>query len=218
MNKLVLFGNAAFAEIAHYYFSTDSPYDVVGFTVDRPYLNDAILQGLPVVPFDEVERHFPPDQHELFVAVGYHDLNRQRADKMAAARARGYVLASFVASTARVPDDFVAAPNTMIQEHSVIQPFVTIGEGTIVWSTTRIGFHSSIGDLCWIVCPIMGESVVVGNRSFIGLNATIGPSIEIGKANVIGAGSLVLRSTGDEEVYRGERSKPAKVKSTRLRF
>ena len=41
--KLVIFGIANFAEIAHYYFSNDSEYEVVAFTVDTAYVKEFSL-------------------------------------------------------------------------------------------------------------------------------------------------------------------------------
>ena len=41
MNKsLVIFGTGDIAQIAHFYFSTDSKYDVVAFTVNAEYLTE----------------------------------------------------------------------------------------------------------------------------------------------------------------------------------
>ncbi len=40
---LVIFGAGDIAQLAHYYFSTDSDYDVVAFTVDAAYLTGAPL-------------------------------------------------------------------------------------------------------------------------------------------------------------------------------
>src|SRR5436309_151954 len=70
MRKLVIFGAGAFADLAHYYFSHDSDYAVVAFTVDAAYLSESSFKGLPLVPFEDVQRHFPPGDHDLFVAVG----------------------------------------------------------------------------------------------------------------------------------------------------
>jgi hypothetical protein len=49
--KLIVVGNSAFAEIASEYFRADSDYEVVGFSVERDYLKETMLAGLPVVPF-----------------------------------------------------------------------------------------------------------------------------------------------------------------------
>lgn len=216
MKRLVIFGIQAFAEIAHYYYSHDSGYSVSGFTVDAPYLKEATFKGLPVMAFQEVEKQFPPTECDMFVAIGIHRVNRLRAAKVAEAEAKGYQLASFVSSRADVAPDLVVRPNTMIMERAGIQPFVKIGRNTVIWSATRIGFHTRIGSHCWIVCPIFGESVTVGDYSFVGLNATIAPHVSIGESNVIGAGALILKDTQDFEVFRGHPSRPSRVPSSRL--
>ncbi len=107
-------------------------------------------------------------------------------------------------------------PNTMIMERAGIQPFVEIGRDTIVWSGTRVGFRTRIGDHCWIVGPILGESVSVGDYSFIGLNATIAPTVAIGRSNVIGAGALILAGTDDDRIYRGRASTPSRAELSAL--
>ena len=39
------------------------------------------------VAFEEVQERYPPDDHDLFVAVGLRDVNRQRAAKVLEAEA-----------------------------------------------------------------------------------------------------------------------------------
>jgi len=217
MGKIIIFGAGAFAEIAHYYFTHDSEYSVTAFTVDAPYLREPTFQGLPVVAYEEVEKQFPPEEYGMFVAVGIGQVNRLRAAKVADAEAKGFRLVSFVSSRADVAPDLRVRSNTMIMERAGIQPFVEIGRDTVIWSATRIGFHTRIGDHCWITSPIFGESVTVGDYSFVGLNATIAPFVSIGKSNVIGAGALILDDTKDFEVFKGPASTPSRVPSHRLR-
>lgn len=216
MRKLVIFGAAAFAEIAHYFFVHDSAYNVVGFTVDRDYLVESRFLGLPVVPFDEVIRHFSPAEHDIFVAMGIGAVNRQRAAKVDEAERLGFRLASFLSSRADVPKGLAVRPHTMIMEHAAIHPYVEIGRDTIIWSASRIGFRTRIGDHCWIVSAILGESVTVGDGTFVGLNATVAPGVVIGPHNIIGAGALILANTGADEVYRGHGSTRSTVPSGRL--
>ena len=102
----------------------------------------------------------------------------------------GYRLASFLSSRADVAADLQLLPNTMVMERAGIQPFVRIGKNSIIWSTTRIGFRTIIGDHCWLVSSLLGESVHVGDYSFVGLGATLAPNVRIGQANIIGAGAV----------------------------
>lgn len=216
MRKLVIFGLKNLAEIVHYYFTHDSDWTTVAFTVDAAYLRESTFQGLPVVPFEEVEQHYPPQEYSMFVAIGIGQLNTQRAAKVAQAQAKGYRLASFVSSRAICPPELHVGPNTMIMEKAHVMPFVTIGPDTVIWNGTILGFHSRIGAHCWLTAPILGETVTVGDYTFIGLNATVAPYVSVGKNNIIGAGALIMKDTKDDEVYAGHVSTPAKVLSHEL--
>jgi len=90
--RLVIFGSGDIAQLAHFYFSTDSEYDVAAFTVDATYLTDTTFCGLPVVAFEEVFQHYTPEEYEFFVALSYSKLNAVRKGKYLAAKAMGYRL------------------------------------------------------------------------------------------------------------------------------
>jgi sugar O-acyltransferase (sialic acid O-acetyltransferase NeuD family) len=216
MRGLVILGCGNFGQTAYYFFEHDSDYDVKAFVVDAEFQEADAFMGLPVAAFEEVQTRFPPDDHDMFVAVGLRDVNRQRAAKMREAEAKGYRLASYVSSRAVVPADLAVLPNTWIMETAHVHPYVTLGRHTIVWSRTTIGLKSKVGDDCWISGGLIGESVNVGDRTFVGLGATVASFVSVGKANIIGAGALVLKDTNDFEIYRGHGSRPSTVPSTRF--
>ena len=67
---LIIFGSGDIAQLAHFYFSTDSEYEVVAFTVDAAYRTETTFCDLPVIAFEEILNHYPPEQCEIFVAPG----------------------------------------------------------------------------------------------------------------------------------------------------
>ena len=217
MNQLVIFGTGGFAEMAHYYFERDSPFSVAAFTVDSAYVAEATFQGLPVIAFEELEASFPPHQATLFVAMGIQKVNQLRAGKVAQAEARGYRLASYLSSKAKVAEDLVVKPNSFVMEEVFMQPKVSVGRDSVLWPRCTIGFRSRIGDHCWLVVATLGESVMVGDYTFIGLNATIAPSRTIGASNIIGAGAVVLEDTKEFAIYKAQASEASRVPSYRLR-
>ena len=162
MRKLVIFGAGEFAEIAHYYFTHDSPSQVVGFTVDREYLREHRFRGLPVVPFDEVLRHFPPAEHDMFVALGIGGVNRKRAAKVAEAERLG--------SATRI------GFHTRIGDHcwivsAIFGESVTVGEGTFVGLNATVapclsvGSHTIIGAGALILRDTAADAVYRGQES-----------------------------------------------------
>lgn len=214
--KLYIFGTQNFAEMAHYLFSTDSAYELAGFTVDGEYLRETRFKGLPVVPFEELGRVMDIERDEIFVAIGVGKINTLRAQKVQQLAAAGYRLASFVSSHARVPPGFVARPNTMIMDQVNIHPMVEVGANTIVWSNSRIALKVRIGDHVWITSAVIGDSSHIGDYSFVGLNATIAPFVNVGSHTLIGAAAVILHDTKDYEVFRGPRSVASRVSSLRI--
>jgi len=124
---LVIFGIGDIAQLAHFYFSSDSEYEVVAFTVDAAYQTESTFCGLPVIAFEEISKHYPPRQCAIFVALSYSKLNAVRKEKYLAVKALGYRMASFISSHATVLNEGRIGENCFIFEDNTIQPFVTIG-------------------------------------------------------------------------------------------
>jgi sugar O-acyltransferase (sialic acid O-acetyltransferase NeuD family) len=204
----VVFGTGGFAEVVNFYLAKDSGYEVVGFTATQDAVRSDQFLGRPLRPFEEIERHFPPDQCEMFVAVGYAKLNRLRERFCMESRTKGYRLLTYVSSKATCWGDTKIGDNVFIFEDNTIQPFVSIGDGTVLWSGNHIGHHSRIGNYCFITSHVVVSGYCeVGDRTFIGVNAAIADSTKVAGGNLIGAGAVIEKSTAPGEAYIAERIK-----------
>jgi sugar O-acyltransferase (sialic acid O-acetyltransferase NeuD family) len=218
MKKLVIFGTGDIGQLAHYYFTHHTEYEVAAFTVDAQYMKATEFCGLPVVAFEEAARRHPPEGHDMVIALAYAKLNARRRDKFAVARAAGYTLPSYVSPKATVLNDGKIGANCFILEDNTIQPFVEIGDDVTLWSGNHIGHHAKIADHCFITSHVViSGGVTVGERTFIGVNSTIRDHVSIGAGCVIGAGSLILKDAADDTVYSAPAAELAKVPASRLR-
>lgn len=216
--QVVIFGIGEIAELADYYFSCDSQYEVVGFTVDRAFMQQAEFRGRPVVAFEDVEDKFPPDRHAMFVAVSYAKINAVRAEKVAAASAKGYHLASYLSSRATAFPEFELKENCFILEDNTIQPFASVGANVTLWSGNHIGHHSVIEDDVFLASHVVvSGGVRIGRGTFVGVNVTIRDHVTIGQRCVLGAGALVLEDQPDLSVVAPRGTERSPVPSTRLR-
>jgi sugar O-acyltransferase (sialic acid O-acetyltransferase NeuD family) len=215
---LVIFGYGDIAELAHYYFSTDSNYEVVAFTVDASFIKEPYFCDLPVVPFEDVSTLYSPEDYCFFVALGYSKINEVRKEKFLAAKTKGYNLVSFVSSKATVLNNGQLGENCFIFEDNTIQPFVKIGDNVTLWSGNHIGHHSVIHDHTFITSHVVVSGrVEIGEQCFIGVNATLRDHIKIGNKSVIGAGALLLSDAGAEGLYIGSATAPSEMPSTGLK-
>jgi sugar O-acyltransferase (sialic acid O-acetyltransferase NeuD family) len=215
--QLVIVGDTAFAEVACEYFSHDSPYRVAGFSVEEKYLGKSSLLGLPVVPFETLEQAFPPEQHDVFVAVVYTQMNRLRARLSQAARARGYHLASYHSSRAFIWKNVTFGEHCFVFENNVIQPFVEIGNNVVLWSGNHIGHHSVIHDNCFVSSHVVLSGYVeVGSNSFLGVNSAVANNTKIATDCWIGPGVTITQDTEEGRIYPAAKAEPAKVGSLRF--
>lgn len=212
--KLVIFGIGKIAEVVFYYAKHECNYNVTGFCVDEQYKTSDTFNGLPVVGFDNVEQAFPPSLHDMFIAVGYHDLNRLRAAKCSEALSKGYELVSVISSLANVPKNVTLGHNCFIMPPAIIHPCVTLKNNVFVWSGTLVGHHSIVEDNCWLTssCNI-GGNVHIGANTFMAINATIGHSVNVGANCFIGSNALVTKDLEDEKVVIMESTKPLRLTS-----
>ncbi len=205
--KLIIFGTEDFADIAYEYFTHDSTYEVVGFTVDAAYLKVSSKFGLPVVPFESVHEQFASDSHEMFVAIVYAQLNRLRASVCERARQRGYALASYVSSRAFVWRNVQLGEHCFIFEDNTVQPFVSIGSNVIAWSGNHIGHHSSIGNNCFLTSHVVVSGwCSIGNNTFVGVNTTLANNTRVGEFCWIGHGSNVAGDIPDGSLVKAPAS------------
>lgn len=215
---IVVFGTGEIAELADFYFTHNSQYEVAAFTVDAAFLKQHEFRGRPVVAFEDVAERFSPASFDCFVAVSYAKINAVRTEKVAAARTKGYRLASYLSSRATVFPGFDLRENCFILEDNTIQPFATVGANVTLWSGNHIGHHSTIEDDVFIASHVVvSGGVRVGQGSFVGVNATIRDHVTMGKKCVLGAGALVLEDQPDFSVVAPRGSERSPVPSNRLR-
>ena len=218
MANIVIFGAGEIAEIAYFYFKHDSQHEVIAFCVDREYLTVDRFCSLPVVAFEDLEKHYSPVEYQMFIALSYSRVNALRAEKYRAAKDRGYTLVSYISSRATTFPGLQIGDNCFVLEDNTIQPFVTIGNNVTLWSGNHIGHHSRIEDNCFIASHVVvSGGVTIRENCFLGVNVTLRDHITLGRNCVIGAGALIVKDTEDNGVYIDSPAEKSRVPSNRLK-
>lgn len=99
--------------------------------------------------------------------------------------------------------------NVQLLAGSIIGPFATVGDYTIINSGANVDHDCKIGRICHLapLAALAGE-VAVENNVFIGTNATVLPRISIGADSVIGAGAVVIKNVPTGSVIIGNPGLP----------
>lgn len=202
MKKIVVFGTNDFAIQVSSYFKNDSDFEIVAYTVDAAFNKEKTFLDLPVVDFEDVQIIYPPEEYGMFVAVGYHKLNKTREKKFGEAKLKGYKLVSYVCSKNIVWSDLELGENCFVMEGNIIQMPARILDNVFIGIGNGIGHNALIEENCFIASNVMiGGFCIIGKNTFVGLGAIIRDKVTIGANNILGAGSIILKNTNDNSSY-----------------
>lgn len=204
--KIVLYGREELARLTWYCLNHDGPLEVAGFTVRAAEMppGEEGLCGLPLVPFETLEDRFPPETHDLLIAIGPHQANAPRAARFTEGAARGYRFARYISSRARVWPDLEIGPGSMIFENAVVEPFSRIGANSVLRANAHVSHDAVIGDHAFLAPRVaMAGKCRVGDRCFLGVNATLRDGVSVAPGCVVGAGAVVAGATEPDGLYIG---------------
>lgn len=208
-----IFGAGSIAQIASQYFSDDFDTDADAFIVDdgfvpEPSKAESMNLPAPIISLSDFQSEVSPQPSvSVFVAVSYSNQNGLRVKRCEELLSSGYQLASYVSPRASVLTKEPIGLNAFILEDNTIQPFVKIGNFVTLWSGNHLGHHSSIEDGVFVSSHVViSGNCRIGERSFLGVNATVGDSVKIGNEVILGAGSTVTKDVEDFSVIVPPRS------------
>lgn len=212
---LVIFGTGEIASLALFYFTHDSEYEVMAFTVEDEFVANAEYNNLPLVPFSKITNEFPPSEVAMHVALSYMQFNQLREKKYHQAKAAGYQLASYICSKSVTWPDLIHGDNCFILENQTIQPTVQIGNNVVVWSGNHLGHGSIFDDHTYLASHVVVSGhCKIGKRCFLGVNITIKDFITIGDNCFITMGALITKDLEAGTVVLGSRSTILEPEST----
>ncbi len=208
MKDLLIFGINKFAIRVKHLVDVSGEYRVVSFVLDREYLSGAnqTIEGIPVTPFDSINKFYPPEKTEMIFAVGYKKMNTIRKNSMKAAINQGYSIANYIHPTALVQSSHMGVGN-IILENVIIGNNSCIGDGNIFFPAANVSHDTIVGNYNFFaVSSVVSGDVIIGNQCFFGANSTIRNSVKISDATLVGAGAYVSDNTEEKSVYVPVRS------------
>lgn len=220
MAKVIIFGIADFASLAHFYLKHDTKHDVVAFSVNSEYLpQDRTFEGLPVVAFEEVTQKYPASDYAFFAPMSHRKMNRSRESVYKQIKDKGYHLISYISSKATVWPEAQIGDNCFILEDNTLQPFTPIGNNVVLWSGNHIGHHGRIHDhVLFTSHVVLSGHCTVEPFCFFGVNATIRDGLKIAEGSLIAMAASIIADTEPWGVYKGSPAKKGQVLSCDLDF
>lgn len=201
MKKLIIVGLSTTGRHVYQFVNHYKLYNVIGFAVNADYKNVDTFEGLPVYTLEHLSDECSEDDYEVFVALLWNHLNRDRRLVYEYCKAQGYKMANLISPTAILRSE-IKGDNCWIHDFVVVQNNVTMGSNILVMAYSLIGADSYVDAHCFFGArSLLGGGCSVGEQSFIGLSSTVFDDTHIGKKCIIGACTAVKRNVPDNSRY-----------------
>lgn len=210
MKKVIIYGAGAYGKLFFYEADRYGAIDIEAFTVDSDYMRNERECGLEVVPFEEVDKIYPPSEYDMLVVCGY-NIMRNRKKMYEKAKEKGYTLINYISPRAMLENEIKMGDNNIIMANTIIGFDGVMGNGNIIRQNIYLGheFHMGNHSIISTGCTLGGKSKIE-DLVFIGIGVTARGYVTYGTESLVGVGSNVVR---DVEPYSTCCGNPAKVMS-----
>lgn len=208
MKKVIIYGAGAYGKLFFYEADRYGAIDIEAFTVDSEYMRTEKECGLAVVPFEEVNRIYPPSEYDMLVVCGY-SIMRNRRKMYEKAKERGYTLINYVSPHAMLENEIKMGDNNIIMANTIVGFDGTMGNDNIIRQNVYLGHEFQMGNHS-VISPgcTLGGGSKIEDLVFIGIGVTARSYVTYGTESLIGVGSNVVK---DVEPYSACCGNPAKV-------
>lgn len=217
MEKIIIWGIGQISQVLTFYIQKYTQYKICAYTLDKEYMGDKNeFNGIPVIAFEEIEKHFSPNEYKMALIMGYKNLNRYREERYLQAKAKGYDFINYISPHSLVETECIGK-NVFILGQCHIQPFTEIGNNCILWSDTMIGHHTIISDNCFFAGAKIAGFVKIKRNCFLGSCSMIADGIIIGQHSVIGQSCHIVKDVKDYSVFVSKQTKRLDLTSEEIK-
>ena len=208
LNKKIIYilGTGGMArETYSFYKKIEQKRQVLGFIVEKNYLNKKKLYGLPVFGSDYLDKI---NRNTLLIAGIGSALKKKWIIEL---EKKGYKFDQLVHTSTVIDKSLNLGTGCIVAPGTIITTDVSIGKHSIINLSVTINHDSHIGAYSHIAPGVhIAGNVKIGESVWIGIGSTIKNNVMIGNNCFIGAGSVVVKDIPNNTLAYGIPAKPVR--------
>ncbi len=205
--EYLIVGNGDYARMMNRYLKNTNNISAIGFTVKRSFISKKTIDGIPVIPTEEILNRYNTDVCKLIMGIGYRNMNQIKQQEFIRYKEMGYTFENYIHPTAIIENDVVIGEGNNIFEGVIVQAGTKIGNANLIYGGALIAHENIIGNYnSFSVKACIAGCTRIGNNCFIGANSTIRDHIVIDDFTLVGAGAYVDKDTNCYDVIVPQKS------------
>lgn len=207
MKKLIIVGNGICALMMKHYIESTEFGDVEAFVVDREFINELYIEGIPVIALDELEIKYPAENVLLITGVGYRRMGGIREEMFQKCKLMGYTFDNYVHPTAVIAKDMVIGEGNVFLEGVICETGCSIGNANFFYGGAIVGHDTVIGDYStFSLRSTISGCCKVNNNCFVGNSGIVRDKVILGKRTLIGEGACAFKNMDEYSVIKAPQS------------
>lgn len=196
--KLIIIGAGGHGKSCANVAISMNKWDVISF-IDDNKVGTSVM-GLQVIDtMESIEKY--AHNHDFFVAIGDNSIRKNMIDYL---NMKDCEVERLIDPASIIGRDVMIESGVVVMPLTIINCCSSIGKGTIVNSGVIIEHDCFIDEYVHLSPRVtLGGSVSIGSSSWIGMSASIINNITVGSKSILGAGSVLLKSIGDNVLFAG---------------
>lgn len=201
MKNLIIVGLSSTSKLAYEFVQTHRLFNVIGFAVNKEYKHVETFKGLPVYSLEKLYLEVGHSDFEVFVALLWNHLNRDRRKLYEYCKAQGFQMANLVSPMAVVRSE-LNGDNCWIHDFVVVQNDTILESDIMVMAQSLIGAGCHVHSHCFLGAKsLLAGGCTIGEQSFMGLGSIVFDDTHIGAKCIVGGGTTVKRNMPDNSKW-----------------
>lgn len=199
MDKIVIIGIGDVAITVKNFIERHHLFEVIAFSVNKEYVKESTYEGLPIIPFEELDKHIDKDKVYTFVAASHFNyMHRVKRKLYTMLKDNGYMVANLISPLATIVPGVKMGCGNWIHDYAYIDEDVNIGSNNVIRQYAYIAHWCCIGNHNFIgIKSMIAGKCVIGDQNFFGVSSTLFNRIHIGNKCIIGAGTVIKKNVKD---------------------
>ncbi|MEE1305134.1 MAG: acetyltransferase [Agathobacter sp.] len=205
--KLIIIGNTEHAATISNYIENTGFGEIIGFSVDKEYIDTPEFCGKPVIDLEKLQEKFSSKDIKLIMGIGYKKMGEIKKNIFLRCKEMGFSFENYIHPSAIVSKDVNLGQGNNILEGVIIESGVDMGDCNILFAGVLIGHGSRVGNYNTFAGKTnISGFVDIGNNCMFGINSTVKDNVNIKDYVLIGASAYAQHDIEEYEVLVSTKS------------
>lgn len=208
MQNLVIIGNGSYSGMMKRYIELTEFGKVHAFAVDEECIQERILDGVPVISFEQLRQRYLPEKTQLVMGIGYAQMGRIRKKVFEKCKVWGYHFINYIHPTAIIEKNVRLGEGNNILEGVILEESVQLGNANLLFGGSLVAHETIVGDYNTLsVKSVVAGCARIADNCFLGAASTVRDHVVLADYVLIGASAYAFKDMGTYAVVVPEKSK-----------